>query len=147
MSVSLFSWYEQVALGKTAKENERHVLMVSTGELKGIILGTLIKNKCDQIQLDLVFEKEFELSHTGSGSICYSGYGTQASTEEYPHNADYASCLLRHVNFFRGIPSTPTCSPLAAGYSISVPSNSVVVSKKIRGLIFSFAVLCMDCIP
>lgn len=96
----LSSWCEQVALGKTAKENERYFVTVTTEDLKNIVLGTLIKNKCDQIHLDLVFNKEFTLTHSGSGGIFFSGYGTQSSEELYPPNAG-VNYLLRHLYISR----------------------------------------------
>ncbi|GAU35019.1 hypothetical protein TSUD_103420 [Trifolium subterraneum] len=54
----------QVALGESKKDkgNESVVLFVKVGEQK-IVLGTLVKDKIPQISLDLVLDKEFELSH------------------------------------------------------------------------------------
>lgn len=42
-----------------------------------LVVGTLSSEKCAQIQYDLVFEKEFELSHTSkNASVYFCGYKT-----------------------------------------------------------------------
>ncbi|KAI3837264.1 hypothetical protein MKW92_026599, partial [Papaver armeniacum] len=64
----------QVALGETKKGNENVVLFVNANGKK-LVMGTLSFDKCPQIQCDLVFEKEFELSHNSkNGSVYFSGY-------------------------------------------------------------------------
>ena len=50
-----------------------------------IIIGTLSQEKCDQMTVDLIFEDEFVLSHSGSSSVFFCGYRTNAvGEEEYP---------------------------------------------------------------
>eukprot|EP01018_Ginkgo_biloba_P008301 Gb_28752 [translate_table: standard] len=68
----------QAALGEiqNAKENERFPIYVHTDDKK-IMIGTLAYGKCDQIWLDIVFEKEFKLSHScTSASVFFCGYTT-----------------------------------------------------------------------
>ncbi|WJX68885.1 hypothetical protein P8452_53211 [Trifolium repens] len=54
----------QAALGESKKDkgNDSVVLFVKVGEQK-LVLGTLLKDKIPQISLELVLDKEFELSH------------------------------------------------------------------------------------
>lgn len=53
-------------------------------EDKKIVLGTLSADKFPQISFDLVFEKEFELSHNwNGGSVYFMGYKSVVS-DEYP---------------------------------------------------------------
>lgn len=63
---------------------------------KKLVLGTLSADKFPQISFDLVFEKEFELSHNWSGgSVYFMGYRT-AVQEEYPFQT---FCLLFQSHF------------------------------------------------
>lgn len=49
-----------------------------------LVLGTLSAEKFPQISYDLVFEKEFELSHSSKNtSLYFCGYKT-ATMDEYP---------------------------------------------------------------
>eukprot|EP00897_Mesotaenium_endlicherianum_P001019 jgi/Mesen1/10918/ME000095S10254 len=63
----------QVALGADAKDNDRTVVEVSTGEQK-VVIGTLHKGRCDQIQLDLLFDEAFKFTHNGKSSVFVCGY-------------------------------------------------------------------------
>ncbi|XP_042514140.1 histone deacetylase HDT1-like [Macadamia integrifolia] len=66
----------QASLGevKKNKENESAPLFVNIGGQK-LVIGTLSPEKCAQITYDLVFEKEFELSHNWKhGSVYFIGY-------------------------------------------------------------------------
>lgn len=61
-----------------------------------IVIGILSSEKCTHMSLDLVFEKEFELSHNWKhGSVYFCGYFTTAFEEEYPFD-----CSLSSVYFF-----------------------------------------------
>jgi hypothetical protein len=43
-----------------------------------VVLGTLSEGKCDQMPLDLVFDREFTVSHNSSSSSVYiCGYRTE----------------------------------------------------------------------
>lgn len=66
----------QVALGEAKKDkpNESVVIYLKVGEQK-LVLGTLTKDKIPQISLDIVLEKEFELSHNSkAASVHFCGY-------------------------------------------------------------------------
>jgi nucleophosmin 1 len=66
----------QVALGevKKGKANEPVVVYVKVDDQK-LVLGTLIKDEIPQISLDIVLEKEAELSHNSKNAAVYfSGY-------------------------------------------------------------------------
>lgn len=66
----------QVALGEAKKDkpNEPVVIYLKVGEQK-LVLGTLNRDKIPQISLDIVLEKEFELSHNSkAASVHFCGY-------------------------------------------------------------------------
>ena len=67
----------QAAIGiKKVLRKMKASLCMSTWMGK-FVLRTLSRGKCDQIELDLVFEKEFKLPHTSqTGSVFVSGHTT-----------------------------------------------------------------------
>ncbi|XP_058108519.1 histone deacetylase HDT1-like isoform X2 [Magnolia sinica] len=76
----------QVSLGEVKKGNDPILIYVNVNGQK-LVLGTLSPEKCTHISLDLVFEKEFELSHNWKNGIVYfCGYKTMMmeQEEEYP---------------------------------------------------------------
>eukprot|EP00850_Spirogloea_muscicola_P011878 SM000075S21967 [mRNA] locus=s75:379186:382440:+ [translate_table: standard] len=66
----------QAALGANPTDGERVVLQVANEGGDPVVLGTLSKGKCDQIHLDLVFDRDFRLFHTGTSSVYFVGYTT-----------------------------------------------------------------------
>uniref|UniRef100_A0A0E0L6N8 C2H2-type domain-containing protein n=1 Tax=Oryza punctata TaxID=4537 RepID=A0A0E0L6N8_ORYPU len=58
-----FLHLSQAALGESKKGSDNAVMYVKTDDQK-LVIGTLSADKFPQIQFDLVFDKEFELSHT-----------------------------------------------------------------------------------
>lgn len=71
----------QAALGeskdKSGKGNARVVLKVQVDD-SDVVLGTLSEGKCDQMPLDLVFDREFTVSHNSNSSSVYiCGYRTE----------------------------------------------------------------------
>ncbi|URE26452.1 Histone deacetylase [Musa troglodytarum] len=99
-SIAMEFWGLEVQPGKTVKVNPGenkylHLSQASLGEIKDkgndrvpifvkfdnrkLVLGTLSAGNCAQIQYDLLFEKEFELSHGSKNtSIYFIGYKTEA---------------------------------------------------------------------
>eukprot|EP00262_Sarcandra_glabra_P007064 TRINITY_DN1962_c1_g2_i1.p1 TRINITY_DN1962_c1_g2~~TRINITY_DN1962_c1_g2_i1.p1 ORF type:complete len:326 (+),score=95.91 TRINITY_DN1962_c1_g2_i1:52-978(+) len=84
----------QASLGEVKKDkgNVSIPIFVKFGGQK-LVLGTLSPEKCSHISFDLVFEKEFELSHNWkNGSVYFCGYKTiipeddtdYDSGDEYP---------------------------------------------------------------
>ncbi|KAE9587987.1 putative histone deacetylase [Lupinus albus] len=77
----------QAALGESKKDkaNEPVVLHLKVGDQK-IVLGTLSRDKIPQTTLDVVLDKEFELSHSSkSSSVFFCGYKALIpDVEEYP---------------------------------------------------------------
>ncbi|GJN15356.1 hypothetical protein PR202_gb02259 [Eleusine coracana subsp. coracana] len=76
----------QAALGESKKAGDNAIMYVKVGDQK-LAIGTLSADKYPQIQFDLVFEKEFELSHTSkAASVFFSGYKVlqPAEGDEYP---------------------------------------------------------------
>lgn len=68
---------------KNSKEDERIFISVKFDNQK-LVLGTLSLAKIPQLSFDLVFEKEFELSHNWkNGSVYFTGYRS-VTAEEYP---------------------------------------------------------------
>ncbi|KAL0709896.1 hypothetical protein Bca4012_016874 [Brassica carinata] len=71
----------QASLDK-GKKGETALLYVTVGGKK-LVLGTLSRDNIPQINFDLVFEKEFELSHSlVSGSVHFVGYKSSNIPEE-----------------------------------------------------------------
>jgi len=57
---------------------------LKVGEQK-FVLGTLSREKIPQISLELVLEKEFELSHSSkNATVHFCGYKAYYSGDEYP---------------------------------------------------------------
>jgi hypothetical protein len=78
--------YLQAALGESKKASGNAMTYVKVDNQK-VAIGTLSADKYPQIQFDLVFEKEFELSHTSkAASVFFSGYKVLQPVEgdEYP---------------------------------------------------------------
>jgi hypothetical protein len=73
----------QASLGESkGKGNESVPLFLKFGDQK-LVLGTLSQEKFPQLSFDLVFEKEFELSHNSkSGSVYFVGYKAVTREEE-----------------------------------------------------------------
>ncbi|XP_006654887.1 histone deacetylase HDT2-like isoform X2 [Oryza brachyantha] len=77
-----FLHLSQAALGESKKGSDNAVMYVKTDDQK-LVIGTLSADKFPQIQFDLVFEKEFELSHTSkTASVFFSGYKVSQPPEE-----------------------------------------------------------------
>lgn len=79
----------QASLGES-KGKENVPLSVKINDQK-LVIGTLSADKCTQISLDLVFEKEFELSHTSKNtSVHFCGYKSamqdDQSDDEFPES-------------------------------------------------------------
>ncbi|XP_048325127.1 histone deacetylase HDT1 [Ziziphus jujuba] len=73
----------QACLGETKKDkgNDSVLLNLKVGDQK-LVLGLLSLEKIPQLSFDLVFEKEFELSHNWkNGSVYFCGYQTQYGEE------------------------------------------------------------------
>ncbi|KQK04536.1 hypothetical protein BRADI_2g14120v3 [Brachypodium distachyon] len=68
-----FLHLSQGALGESKKDDKATMFVKIDG--KKLAIGTLSTDKFPQIQFDLVFEKDFELSHSSkSSSVFFSGY-------------------------------------------------------------------------
>lgn len=84
--------HRQAALGEGKGKSEgsnKAVLSVEVDATK-VVLGTLYQGKCDQISLDLVFDRDFVVSHTGSSVSMYlCGYRTEAPQDEYPFSIPF----------------------------------------------------------
>ncbi|KAI0522782.1 hypothetical protein KFK09_005167 [Dendrobium nobile] len=100
-------WGVEVKPGQTVKcepgdEGYLHLSQASLGEIKKdkgtenvpvfvkfndqkLVLGTLSTENCAQIQYDIVFEKEFELSHGSKNtSVFFVGYKSIHENYAYP---------------------------------------------------------------
>lgn len=61
---------------------------------KKLVLGTLFSDKLPQQQFDLIFDKDFELSHNWkSGSVYFYGFKAQNPIAEYPLYS-FAFCFV-----------------------------------------------------
>ncbi|WVZ06458.1 hypothetical protein V8G54_019804, partial [Vigna mungo] len=72
----------EACLGDVTKaKGESVALYVKFGNQK-LVLGTLSSDKFPQVSYDLIFEKEFELSHSWkNGSIFFTGFKAQSQSE------------------------------------------------------------------
>ncbi|CAN6557138.1 unnamed protein product [Malus baccata var. baccata] len=71
----------QATLGELKKGGDQCVIHVKVGNQK-LVLANLSSDKIPQIPFDLVFDKEFELSHNlKSGSVHFCGYQTCLADE------------------------------------------------------------------
>jgi hypothetical protein len=87
--VSFFHLQAALGEGKGKSEGNKAVLSVEVDATK-VVLGTLYQGKCDQISLDLVFDRDFVVSHTGSSVSMYlCGYRTEAPQDEYPFSIPF----------------------------------------------------------
>ncbi|KAJ6362689.1 hypothetical protein OIU78_002982 [Salix suchowensis] len=81
----------QACLGEAKKDkgNESVCIYVNFDDQK-LVLGTLSHDKIPQIPFDLVFEKDFELSHNlKNGSVYFSGYKVaQPESDSDEFNSD-----------------------------------------------------------
>uniref|UniRef100_A0A7N1A6W9 Nucleoplasmin-like domain-containing protein n=1 Tax=Kalanchoe fedtschenkoi TaxID=63787 RepID=A0A7N1A6W9_KALFE len=79
----------QASIGESKKGKDESVLVyVKIGEQK-LVIGTLPADKHPQIQYDVVFEKDFELSHNWkNGSIFFCGYRTQNPGDDKGFSGD-----------------------------------------------------------
>lgn len=84
--LSLLIW--QAALGPSKDgKSERVVIRVESGG-KNLVLGTLSSGKVDQMTLDLIFDRQFTLSHSSSSaSVFFCGYRTDKA-QEYDEESD-----------------------------------------------------------
>lgn len=75
----------QACLGEMKKEKSEHVCLFVNVDGKKLVLGTLFSDKLPQQQFDLVFDRDFELSHNWkNGSVYFYGYLAANPYEEYP---------------------------------------------------------------
>ncbi|XP_068661641.1 histone deacetylase HDT1-like [Aristolochia californica] len=66
----------QAALDEVKKDKGAEVVMSVKLDGPKMVIGTLAREKFPQVSFDLVFEKEFELSHNGKSSVYFCGYKT-----------------------------------------------------------------------
>ncbi|CAM8960028.1 unnamed protein product [Rhodiola kirilowii] len=88
----------QACLAEVKKDNEKDPvhLYVNTDDKK-LCIGTLSADKCPQIGFDLVFDKEFQLSHTSkSGNVHFCGYKTNISNSYSEDTGNIAT--VGHTN-------------------------------------------------
>ncbi|KAH0755064.1 hypothetical protein KY290_025334 [Solanum tuberosum] len=65
----------QASLGELKKDKSESVCLSVNIDGKKLVLGTLSSEKVPQQQFDLVFDRDFELSHNlKSGSVYFFGY-------------------------------------------------------------------------
>ncbi|KAG6606011.1 histone deacetylase HDT1-like [Cucurbita moschata] len=126
----------QATLGELKKDKSKEsvTIFLKIDEQK-LVLGILSAEKFPQLSFDLVFEKEFELSHNGkSGSIYCMGY--QASAEDQEHeeysDSDFGSedeeLALQHVP--NGKPSQKEEKSIVGKHSSLKPETSKKTHSK-----------------
>lgn len=84
-----FLFFFQASLGESKNKGSESIpLFLKFGDQK-LVLGTLSTENFPQLSFDLVFEKEFELSHNWKhGSVYFIGYKA-ITPEEYPFHLTF----------------------------------------------------------
>ena len=81
-------------MGETKSKGNDAVYLNLKVDDKKFVIGNLSSDKNPQMQFDLVFEKDFELSHNWKhGSIYFCGYQT-AYGEQYPCFTCFLCCVV-----------------------------------------------------
>lgn len=82
---------------KSGKKVERVVVRVQVDESE-VVLGTLSEGKCDQMPLDLVFDREFKISHnSNSSSVFICGYRTEGPDDFYDSEGKFMFVAILNV--------------------------------------------------
>lgn len=80
----MFLFCLKAALGEPKKGSENVIVSVKVDDRK-LVLGTLSMEKHPQISCDLIFDKDFELSHSSkTASVFFCGYKSPIPMFEYP---------------------------------------------------------------
>ncbi|GAA0144893.1 hypothetical protein LIER_36034 [Lithospermum erythrorhizon] len=75
----------QASMGEVKANKTESVNLFINVDGKKLVLGTLLSDKLPQQLFDLVFDRDFELSHNSkSGSIYFFGYKGDNQPGEYP---------------------------------------------------------------
>lgn len=101
VSILKINFFLQACLGEMKKDkgNESVCLFVNV-DGKKLVLGTLFSEKLPQQQFDLVFDKNFELSHNWkNGSVYFYGYKANNPYEEYPLSCGFPLKQYLHFRF------------------------------------------------
>ncbi|CAK8534828.1 unnamed protein product [Lathyrus sativus] len=89
----------QAALGESKKDkaNEHVVLYLKVGDQK-LVLGTLNREKIPQTTLELVLDKEFELSHSSkTSSVHFCGYNAYYPNNEYSDEDEFSESYEEEI--------------------------------------------------
>lgn len=139
----------QVALGEVKKDkgsekgSENVPVFVKVDDQK-IVLASLSFEKCPHTSLDLMFEKEFELSHNWKkGSVYFSGYradDTEVSGNSYDTDSDEEEELSlipiengkREVKDGQPKPSAADANAVKPESSAVKPKVQIVEPKKAK---------------
>ncbi|RRT50483.1 hypothetical protein B296_00038178 [Ensete ventricosum] len=81
----------QTSLGKSKKKHHgnENVLIYAKFNNQKLVFGTLSAKGCAQIQYGLVFEEEFELSHSSNDASIYLCYYKTVVLEEDEYLYDF----------------------------------------------------------
>ncbi|XP_044957531.1 histone deacetylase HDT2-like [Hordeum vulgare subsp. vulgare] len=91
-----FLHLSQAALGEVKKDDKTTLFVRVDGSQK-LAIGTLSIDKFPHIRFDLVFDKEFELSHNSKTThVFFSGYNVfqPSQGDEYPFLHYTHTCIL-----------------------------------------------------
>jgi cobalamin biosynthesis protein CobT len=122
----------QASIGETKKPTENVPLFVKCDDKK-LVVGTLSGEKCAQIQYDLVFEKDFELSHSSkNASVHFCGYKTIVS-DDADHMFDDDSMSDESEEEEEPIEAVPLKAPAANGKPKSSVEKAKVEKAKAEG--------------
>lgn len=122
----------QACMGETKNKGTESIILSVKIDDKKFVLGNLSLDKIPQLTFDLVFEKDFELSHTWKhGSIYLCGYQTYAGDNEgddfdefdddSEEEADVPQIALQNG---KGGPKLELVKPAAAKTNAAKPESS-----------------------
>lgn len=119
----------QACLGESEIKSKEPILLSVKVADKKFVLGTLSMEKIPQLTFDLVFEKEFELTHNWKhGSIYLCGYQTYVGDQEEDDLSDDESeeeedILPQAIQNGKGGPKVELAKPAAAKTKAAKPES------------------------
>ncbi|KAB5561577.1 hypothetical protein DKX38_006534 [Salix brachista] len=97
----------QAALGESSKKGNESVPLFLKFDEKKLVLGTLSPENIPQLSFDLVFEREFELSHNWkNGSVFFCGYQAAIPENDSDFSDDGEEIPFEKVENVRLAPGT-----------------------------------------
>lgn len=72
----------QASLGPDAKIGEKVWVKLDLEGMDTTVIGTLEAGRCDQMRLNIVFDRNFMISHSSTSDVFIAGYASFTGDEE-----------------------------------------------------------------